>query len=449
MSKSKINFNPKNFIIELTKQQVQPALGCTEIGIVSLATAKAAKLLPGKLASALVKVSTCIYRNDVRVGVPKLGICGIPTIAAAGFVLKNPEKKLGCIADANAKDLIEIRKLGASKKIIVNIDYNAQPVFTYVKAKDLKNNVATVLIEGAHDNIVSAKLNGKETIKISSKHSTVASCGVNFDDHVDDIPLEKIYQLCKSMLMVDLKFLIPGIKMNEEICKYGLKHYKNGWITKSFIQMKQIKNKSRGLFNNDSTLYSVLLNVCSAVEARMYGCDYPVMTSANSGDHGLTVSLTLITYAKIKKIPMLKLLQGLLFAHYLTWYIKSHVGHLCGMCGCTIAAAPGAICGIAFLNNWSWKQINNLLNAHLCSQSNILCDGAKPSCAYKCINAILNGYLAFQMVKNNGYILSKDGIVYHNVEETIKNYQYISSRTLKNIVNATVQMLDHIQKGLK
>jgi L-cysteine desulfidase len=72
------------------------------------------------------------------------------------------------------------------------------------------------------------------------------------------------------------------------------------------------------------------------------------MTSANSGDHGLTVFIPLSVHAKIIKLSKVKLLQSLLFAHYITWYIKSHVGHLCGMCGCSIAAGPGAICGIAY-----------------------------------------------------------------------------------------------------
>ena len=235
----KLNFNPKNFILELTKQQVQPALGCTEIGIVVLAAAKAAQLLSGKIASAEVKVSTCIYRNDERVGVPRLGICGIATIAAAGFVLKNPEKKLDCISSLDKEKIKLAKALGASNKIKVTIDYDAKPVYTFVKAVDSKKNVATVLIEDAHHNIVSAKLNGKETLKTKNKSCTVASCGINFDKHVDDMPLEKVYQTIKTMKLQDLLFLEEGIKMNDVICNFGLKHpYKNS-LTEALLRVNK------------------------------------------------------------------------------------------------------------------------------------------------------------------------------------------------------------------
>lgn len=441
----KLNFNPKNFILELTKQQVQPALGCTEIGIVVLAAAKAAQLLSGKIASAEVKVSTCIYRNDERVGVPRLGICGIATIAAAGFVLKNPEKKLDCISSLDKEKIKLAKALGASNKIKVTIDYDAKPVYTFVKAVDNKKNVATVLIEDAHHNIVSAKLNGKETLKTKNKSCTVASCGINFDKHVDDMPLEKVYQTIKTMKLQDLLFLEEGIKMNDVICNFGLKHpYKNS-LTEALLRVnKNGKNLFGFAYNHWTT--KVILATCAGVEARMYGSTLPVMTSANSGDHGLTVFIPLSVHAKAIKLPKIKLLQSLLFAHYITWYIKSHVGHLCGMCGCSIAAGPGAICGLAYQLGWSWNKINDVLNAHLCSQINVMCDGAKPSCAYKCVNTLINGFFAMHLVAANGKIQSKDGIVYKNVEQTIKNYQFVSQKTLKNISDTSVKMLDNMRK---
>lgn len=444
MTKKKIKLKPKNFILELIKQQVKPALGCTEIGIVALAAAKAAKMLPNRFASANVKISTCIYRNDIRVGVPKLGICGISTIAAAGFILKNPEKKLSCIDDLNSKNIPLVKKLGSSKKITIKIDYSAESVYTYVEAMDIKRNVAKVLIAGAHDHIVSAKLNGKETIKSSNKKSAISS-DINFDEHVNDMSLEQVYNCIKKMTISDLKFLDANIKMNNKICNFGLKHYERGSLTEALLKADKAKNKHCG-FLKSQWINKVILHTCAGVEARMYGNNYPVMTSANSGDHGLTVSIPLSVYAKINKISNLKLFQALLFAHYVTWYIKSHVGHLCGMCGCAVAAAPGAVCGIAYQLGWSWKKINDLLNAHLCSQLGIMCDGAKPSCAYKCINAILNGYLALTIVEHNGKILSKDGVVYKDVDKTIKNYKFISRKTLKSLADTAVQMLDNMQK---
>lgn len=442
---SNIHFDPKKFILELIKQQVQPALGCTEIGIVTLAAAKAGQLLSGKITSAEVKVSTCIYRNDERVGVPRLGICGISTIAAAGFILKNPEKKLDCISSLDKEKIKLAKALGASNKIKIKIDYNAKPVYTFVKAIDSKNNVATVLIEDAHNNIVSAKLNGKETLKINNKSCTVASCRINFDKHAEDMTLEEVYKTIKTMKLSDLLFLEDGIKMNDAICNFGLKHPYKKSITEALLRVSKNSKNLFGFANNHWTSKAILAT-CAGVEARMYGSTLPVMTSANSGDHGLTVFIPLSVHAKTIKLSKIKLLQSLLFAHYITWYIKSHVGHLCGMCGCSIAAGPGAICGIAYQLGWSWNKINDVLNAHLCSQINIMCDGAKPSCAYKCINTLINGFFAMHLVAANGQIRSNDGIVYKKVEQTIKNYQFISQNTLKNISDTSVHTLERMKK---
>lgn len=441
-----ITFNPRNFILEITKQHVKPALGCTEVGAVTLAAAKAAKILPSDVVSAKLKVSTNIYRNDARVGVPNLGICGIHTIAAAGFILKNPEKKLECISDVNKSNISKIYKLKATKKIIVDIDYNAQPVYVYVKAIDKKNNVAEVLIEEMHDNFVFAKLNGKETLTSKDKKSTIASCGLNFDEHVDDLPLSVVFDCCKRFTKDDLSFLIPTIKMNEKISNYGLKHCKKNWIT---YGLAEIWKQNLANYAHISIIDKINLNVCAAVEARMYGCNLPVATSDNSGDHGLLVSIPIDTYAKSMNLSTLETLQALIFAHYITWYIKSHIGHLCAMCGCAVAAGPGAICGIAFLKKWDWPQINDLLNATLCSQINILCDGAKSSCAYKCINALANGYLALKIVGQKKFIQNYDGIVHENAEKTIQNYKLISEKTLKSTTNVTVEMLDRMQKNFE
>ena len=218
MKINQINFNVKNFIIELAKNQIQLSYGCTEIGIVALACAKAGQLLPGKLKEATVKVSTSIYRNDVGVGVPNLGKCGMYAIAAAGFVLKTPEKKLSIVNDLTTEKISLVKKIAESGKIKIRIDYNAKPIYTLVEACDDRGNKALVKIEDYHDNITMAKLNGKETIK-KAHNKSLASCGLNFDDHNNDIDLEEIYNFIKKLTINDVSFLREGIKVNNDAVK--------------------------------------------------------------------------------------------------------------------------------------------------------------------------------------------------------------------------------------
>ena len=210
----------KCFILGAIKGTVQLAYGCTEIGIVSLACAQAGVMLKSKLKKADVFVSTCVYRNDSMVGVPLLGICGIPTIAAVGFVLKNPEKKLSCTSDLTKRTILEVKKLGASGKIKIKVNYSAPPIYTKVVAVDCKNNKIEVIIENSHSNIASAKFNGKETIKNVIKkdfrHGPVNK-SINYDLLVDNVPIEKAYSVCKTFSEKDLSFLINTCKVNKKI----------------------------------------------------------------------------------------------------------------------------------------------------------------------------------------------------------------------------------------
>lgn len=225
--------NKKSYLLQLLHQQVQPALGCTEIGIVSLAAAKAGKLLPGKVVGATVHVSPYVYRNDGRVGVPRLGKCGVKVITAAGLLLKNPEKKLNCLDDLTPATIKQAFKFGAiSNPVIVeHVDYTAHPVYTKVCALDNKGNKSEVVVKFMHDNIVSAKLNGKETLK-SAKKGATGTKEVDFDKLVDKLTVKEVYEICKKLTLKEIEFLNEGVLLNQKVRLEGLKHPKAESISK-------------------------------------------------------------------------------------------------------------------------------------------------------------------------------------------------------------------------
>lgn len=234
MKKKTKKLGKKEYLLKLLEQQVQPALGCTEIGIVSLAAAKAGKLLKGKLTKAVVSVSPYVYRNDGRVGVPKLGRCGMKVITAAGLILKNPEKKLNCLDDLTPATIKQAKALGAisNQTIKEHVDYKSHPVYTKVTAFDNKGNKAEVVIKYMHDNIVSAKLNGKETIKKASGANAGAD-EIDFDKIVDQLTIKEVYDICKKLTMKDIGFLSEGIDMNAKVRVEGIKHPEKGSLSEA------------------------------------------------------------------------------------------------------------------------------------------------------------------------------------------------------------------------
>lgn len=438
--------SPKEFLLALIHQQVQPALGCTEIGIVSLAAAKASSLLPGAFRSAIVYTSPYVFRNDSRVGVPRLGRCGMKTIAAAGIILKNPLKMLNCLDDLTPETIEQAKKLGEIDNPAINIevDFNSHPVYTRVVAKDDQNNEADVVIKYNHSNIIQAKLNGKETLDPSAIRGE-SSSGYDFDEKVDVLTIHHVHDICKTLTMEELAFLKDGIKMNRVVQEEGYAHPDEEAITKVWQQVLKGKDEDT-CFKKDHWTTQILSDTCAAVDARMYGCPLPVMTSSSSGDHGLTVSIPQDVYAKKFNVPELTMLQALAFAHFITWKIKSKVGHLCGMCGSALAAGCGAVGGIAFQKGWDWTKINNLLNMHLVSQGGILCDGAKPSCSFKILASLVCGFLCLTIADGNGKICHRDGLVHNSVEETINNLGKYSKSTQSSIILNVVDLLNAMSK---
>lgn len=436
----------KEFLLTLIHQQVQPALGCTEIGIVSLAAAKASSLLPGAFKSAIVFTSPYVFRNDSRVGVPRLGRCGMKVIAAAGIILKNPLKKLNCLDDLTDVTIAQAKELGAnnSPAISIEVDFNSHPVYTRVVAKDNMNNEADVIIQYSHDNIIQAKLNGKETLE-PSEVAGESAAGYDFDEKVDTLTLGHAYDICKSLTIEDVAFLREGIKMNQIVQDEGFAHPDETAITRVWMKILSGMDEN-SCFKKDHWTTKILASVCAAVDSRMYGCPLPVMTSSSSGDHGLTVCIPQEVYATEFKIPELTKLQALAFAHFITWKIKSKVGHLCGMCGSALAAGCGAIGGIAYQRGWLWEKINDLLNMHLVSQGGILCDGAKPSCSFKILASLVCGFLSLTIAEGNGKICHRDGLVHKSVEETINNLGKYSKTTQDSIILNVVDLLNAMSK---
>lgn len=444
--KSIEELSPKEFLLSLIHQQVQPALGCTEIGIVSLAAAKASSLLPGKFRTAIVYTSPYVFRNDSRVGVPRLGRCGMKTIAAAGIILKNPIKMLNCLDDLTPETIEEAKKLGDidNPAITIEVDFNSHPVYTRVVAKDDQNNESDVIIKYSHANIIQAKLNGKETLDPSAI-SGESTMGYDFDEKVDTLTIHHVHDLCQTLTMEELNFLEDGVKMNRIVQEEGFAHPDETAITRVWQGILQGKDKDT-CFKKDHWMTKVLANTCAAVDARMYGCPLPVMTSSSSGDHGLTVSIPQDVYAKEFNVDQLTMLRALAFAHFITWKIKSKVGHLCGMCGSALAAGCGAVGGLAFQKGWDWQKINDLLNMHLVSQGGILCDGAKPSCSFKILASLVCGFLCLTIADGGGKIAHRDGLVHNSVEETINNLGKYSKTTQSSIILNVVDLLNAMSK---
>jgi L-cysteine desulfidase len=207
----------KKFLLSILKDVITPAYGCTEIGCVALCASIVAEHLKSKITKAEIYISPFIYRNDVNVGVPNLGQCGIVTIAAAGFVVKQSKKGLAVLSNISKSQIADARKLANAKVIKVMIQKHGDPVYCRVIAHDKFNNVCEVLIEHKHDLIKYIKLNNKTIFsKCVSKTKTNKS---RYD--VNEISLIDLFKVVNSFTLKEISFLKTGLIMNEKIMKKG------------------------------------------------------------------------------------------------------------------------------------------------------------------------------------------------------------------------------------
>ena len=176
----------------------------------------------------------------------------------------------------------------------------------------------------------------------------------------------------------------------------------------------------------------------AASDARMSGCELPVVINSGSGNQGITCSIPVIIYAQELNVAHEKLIRALVLSNLLTTHIKTGIGRLSAFCG-AVAAGCASGAAISYLYGGNLKMISHTLVNSLAIVSGIICDGAKPSCAAKIASSIDAGIMGFKLYQNGNQFYSGDGIVTKGVENTIKNVGVVASQgmleTDKEIIN--------------
>jgi len=155
-------------------------------------------------------------------------------------------------------------------------------------------------------------------------------------------------------------------------------------------------------------------------DARMSGCDLPVVIASGSGNQGITASVPVIEYAKELGSDKETLLRALIVSNLVTIHQKTGIGRLSAYCG-AVSAGCGAGAGIAWLHGGRFEEVAHTIVNALATVSGIICDGAKPSCAAKIASSVEAGILGFYMFEKGQQFYGGDGIVSKGVENTINN----------------------------
>ena len=404
-----------NLYVNILREELVPAMGCTEPICLAYAAAKAREVLCEIPDRVDILASGNIIKNVKSVIVPNTnGMKGLKASVAIGIIGGNPDKELEVIANVTAEQKQETEKfLNEVPMTIKHVDCQEQLDVTIKLFKG--DNSASVRISGFHTNIVHIEKNN-ETIFQSNTISTP-------NDELTDrsiLSMEGIYDFANSVEIDAVKDILKRqLEYNKAISDEGLR---NDWGA----------NIGSLLLSNYGNDVKVKAKAWAAAgsDARMNGCELPVIINSGSGNQGITVSMPVLAYAKEYNIEEERVYRALVVSNLAAIHQKTMIGRLSAYCG-AISAGCAAACGVAYLLGENLETISKTLSNSLAITSGVICDGAKASCAAKIATAVEGGLIGYQMCKNNKNFCDEDGIIGIGVEKTIKNVGTLASKGMR------------------
>ena len=392
--------------LNILREELVPAMGCTEPIALAYAAASARALL-GKMPERVqVEVSGNLIKNAMGVTVPNTdGMRGIEAAVAAGIVAGNEKKKLECIADVDNGDRDNIRAYLAKNIITVELCESDLAFDCTVKVEANGEN-SLIRMANAHTNIVHREKNGE----IISDTPVSCESEDGMSSH-ECLTVENIIKFAEGVELADVEpILARQIECNSAISSEGLTNPWGACIGQTLLSCA-----------GDSLMNRAKARAAAGSDARMNGCAMPVVILSGSGNQGMTASLPVITYAEEQKRSREELLRALGVSDLCAIHLKTYIGRLSAFCG-AVCAGAGAGAGICFLEGGRVREVSHTLVNALGISSGIVCDGAKASCAGKIALAVEAGILGWEMFKNGGkQFYSGEGIITKGVENTIRN----------------------------
>ena len=392
----------QDIYIKILERELVPAMGCTEPIAIALTAAKAKEYLIGPVERVSVSASGNIIKNVKSVKVPGTGgLRGIGAAVAAGVVAGDPHRELEVLAGILPKQQAEIRAFLENTVITLSEALTDHVLDIGIRLENSEHEVYVRTVD-RHTGICLIRVDNK----------TVYSCEIDQINTKREDPLT-IRQILEFAQEVDLslvkEILDRQIAYNTAIAKEGLSGKYGAAIGKTLLDAY-----GDGVWNRAKAF------AAAGSDARMNGCELPVVINSGSGNQGMTASLPVIVYAEELGVSKEKLYRALLISNLTTIHLKTGIGCLSAYCG-AISAGCGAAAGVMYLYGGGWDEIAHTVVNGLAINSGVVCDGAKASCAAKIASAVESGLLGMQMYLNKKEFYSGDGLVGSSVEDTIRN----------------------------
>lgn len=411
--------------IQILNEELVPAMGCTEPIALAYCAAKAREVLGKQPDRVVIGASGSIIKNVKSVIVPNTdGLKGIPAAATAGIVAGKSEKMLEVISEVSREQIAEMRTFMANVPIEVHHFLNGM-TFDIVVTVYSGESYAKVRIANYHTNIVHIEKDGEIMLDVSLEGEEESG----LTDH-SVLSLEGILDFAETVDIADIDAVITRqIDFNTAIANEGLKGNWGANVGKVLLAVHgdSVENRAKAM-------------AAAGSDARMNGCEMPVIINSGSGNQGMTTSLPVVEYAKELGVSREKMYRALVLANLVTIHQKTSIGRLSAFCG-AVSAGAGAGAGIAYLLGEDLDGISHTVVNAIATTGGMVCDGAKSSCATKIAAAVEAAILGYHMHVRGQDLQPDDGIIADTAEQTILNVGRMAKLGMKETNEEIIKIM--------
>lgn len=418
-------------IIRLIKQQVVPAIGCTEPVCVALCVARAVEELGAKPANVQVLLSANILKNAMGVGIPGTGMVGLPIAVALGALIGKSAYGLEVLKDVTPEDVEKGKAFIAENRIDIKLKENiTEKLYVEVCATTENGHKAVAVISGKHTQFTYIESDGN--VKLDEG----ASAAEGQSAELVELTLRKVYDFAVSSPIEELEFILEARRLNENASKQALKGCYGHELGKTLS-----RPLGRGIMG-DNIFSHILSGTSAACDARMAGAMIPVMSNSGSGNQGICATMPVVVFAEENHNTEEELVRALILSHLTAIYIKQSLGVLSALCGCVVAST-GSSCGITYLMGGKYEQVSFAVKNMIANLTGMICDGAKPSCALKLTSGVSTAVLSAMLAMQQKCVSSVEGIIEDDVDKSIRNLTSIGAEAMNETDKKVLEIMTH------
>lgn len=398
--------------ITILREELVPAMGCTEPIALAFAGAKCREVLGCMPDRVEVKASGSIIKNVKSVIVPNTNkLRGIPVAIAAGIVGGKSDLQMQVIAEMEPEQIEAIGKFVDTVPIKVEA-LDEGHVFDILAKLYAGSDCVTIRIMDYHTNVMYLEKNGEVLIE-----NLPEDTAISVDKEKKVLSMKGIWEFANTVKIEDVEDIIQRqMDCNWAIAMEGMTNHYGANIGKVLMNS----------YGKDTHNLACAMAAAGS-DARMNGCEMPVVVNSGSGNQGMTVCLPVMVYAKTMRAPREKRIRALVLSNLIAIYEKTGIGRLSAYCG-AVSAGAAAAAGVAYLHDEDYETIIHTVVNALAASSGIVCDGAKASCAAKIALSVYSGLMGYEMYKRGQQFKAGDGLVAKGVEATLDNIAALASQ---------------------